>query len=572
MALAVSVQSIASEMSTFAPPSSLKERLDRDRDRDRQRRGSVASTSSRRLLPRNESCLLGSEETNKESSDDSRRRSTSICSSLGRGSVGPVISTPRAEKRTTLGMGLREQEQHMIKIGRENWALKIDVTMLKKKRDELGALNEKLMQQVETLSRENRQLKRDLTRTKEELEKRERELDEACRMYERLGATSVVLEELSKKQQVQHHRQSPHEGYVLEGGNYGALRSPVTKVEGSRPSSRLGYPKTLHSASQAPEFLGPSVCAGGRVSPTPSDVSMTSTRTGISRSGLQSPLPSKSQVLGLHFLSSPSVSTCCSLRRIPIPRHVASEGEEDGDDSSSGEDMPTPQRGVESEVETDYASDSDSEYHDFKKSYCSPQLANPKTTVARAHAAKVTPPSSVASAYTKRGSLRRRILKFNREEEPDTSDDSSEEDDMFDSDAGGSSASLQRTLTPMTASPEPNKAYLASEEHDIEWKARASVLATVAKRVNYTGSVAGDLEPIDEQSVLPYRYSMSDDLRLPERIISASSVNVNIRENKSRIPIPSATSAVAQRRRKHLDSLSRLVVVREVLARKMLQV
>ena len=111
MALAVSVQSIASEMSTFAPPSSLKERLDRDRDRDRQRRGSVASTSSRRLLPRNESCLLGSEETNKESSDDSRRRSTSICSSLGRGSVGPVISTPRAEKRTTLGMGLREQEQ-----------------------------------------------------------------------------------------------------------------------------------------------------------------------------------------------------------------------------------------------------------------------------------------------------------------------------------------------------------------------------------------------------------------------------------------------------------------------------
>jgi len=464
----------------------------------------------------------------------------------------------------------------MIKIGRENWALKIDVTMLKKKRDELGTMNEKLTQQVETLSMESRQLKRELTRTKEELERRERELDEACRMYERLGATSVVLEELSRKQQVQHHQQPPHDGYILEGGNYGAPRSPVMKVGGgSRLSPRLGHSKTPQSASQAPEFLGPSVRAGGRVSPTLSNVSTVS--TGISRSGLQSPLPNKNQVLGLPFLSSPSVSTCCSLRRIPIPRHVASEGEEEDDDSSSGEGMPTPQRGAESEEDTDYTSDYDSEYQekdDLKKSNCPAQLATPKASVARAQAAKVTPPSSIASAYAKRGSLRRRILKFNREEEPDTSDDSSEEEDMFDSDVGGSTTSLQRTLTPMTASPEPHKAYPVTEEHDMGWKPRALALATVAKRVSYTGSVVGDLEPIDEQSVLPYRYSMFDDLRLPERINSAASsvVNVNTRGKESRIPVPSTTLAVAQKRRKHLDGLSRLMVVKEVLARKMLQV
>lgn len=465
----------------------------------------------------------------------------------------------------------------MVKIGRENWALKIDVTMLKKKRDELGTMNEKLTRQVETLSRENRQLKRDLTRTKEELEKRERELDEACRMYERLGATSVVLEELSKKQHVQPHQQPQHEGYDSEGGNYSAPRSTVMNVEGSRPSPYLSDLRMPQSASQAPEFLGPSVCASGRVSPTHSDASTTSSRIEISRSGFQSPLPNKNQVLGLRVLSSPSVSTCCSLRRIPIPRHVESDSEEEHDDSSSGEDMPTPQTGAESEEETDndsYASDSDSEYqekYDLKKSNCSPQPATPKASVARAHVAKVTPPSSIASGYTKRGSLRRRILKFNREEEPDTSDDSSEEEDMFDSDLGGSTTSLQRTLTPMTASPEPNKAYIVSEEHYMEWKPRASALAAVAKRVSYTGSVAADLEPIDEQSLPPYHYSMLDDLRQPERICFVASLvaNANTCGKKSRIPVPSTTSAVAQRRRKHLDSLSRLMVAKEVLAKKM---
>ncbi|KAF8445377.1 hypothetical protein BGX38DRAFT_1143422 [Terfezia claveryi] len=563
-------------MSTTAlpPPFSLAEKLGRDRNRDRQRRGSVASTSSRRVLPRKEYCLLGSDNTNKEPSDALRRRPVSICSSLGRGSEDSVTSTLRTEKRVSLGMGLREQEQHMIKIGRENWALKIDVTMLKKKRDELGTMNEKLTRQVETLSRENRQLKRDLTRTKEELEKRERELDEACRMYERLGATSVVLEELSRKQQVQHHQQPPHEGYILEGGKCSAPRSHVMRVEGSRSSPRLGYSKTPQSTSQAPEFLGPSVHAGGRVSPTLSDRSTTSTSTGISRSRLQSPLPNKHQAFGLPFLSSPSVSTCCSLRRIPIPRHVASEGEEADDDSSSGEDMPTPQRGPESEEGTDYISVSGSEYQetDDPKSNCPPQLVTPKFIVARAHASRVTPPSSIASAYTKRGSLRRKILKFNREEEPDTSDDSSEEEDMFDSDIGGSITSLQHTLTPMTASPEPNKAYLVTGEHDVERKPRASALATVAKRVSYTGPVSGDLEPIDEQSVLPYCNPTIGDLQLPERINfpTSSVVNVNTRGNKSRIPAPSTTSAVAQRRR-HLDSLSRLVVGRVALARKMLQ-
>jgi len=467
----------------------------------------------------------------------------------------------------------------MVKIGRENWALKIDVTMLKKKRDELGTMNEKLTRQVETLSRENRQLKRDLARTKEELENRERELDEACRMYERLGATSVVLEELSKKQQAQHHHKLPHEGYVLEGGNYRASRSPVARVEGSGPSPRLSYSKTPQFASQAPEFLGPSVCASGRVSPSLSAASTTSARTGISRSGLQSPLPSKNQVLGLPFLSSPSVSTCCSLRRLPIPRHVESDDEEGGD-SSSGEDIPTPQIGGQSDEEIDkdsYTSDSGSEYTakgDLKMPGCPPQLTTPRASLARTHTAKVTPQSSIASGYTKRGSLRRRILKFNREEEPDTSDDSSEEEDMFDSDAGGSTTSLQHTLTPMTASPEPNRAYLASEANDMERSPRASALATVAKRVSYTGTVAGSLEPIDEQSALPYRYSMFDGLRLAERIDSAASsvVGVNTRGSKSRIPAPSTASAVAQKRRKHLDSLSRLLVSREVLARKMLQV
>ncbi|KAF8425907.1 hypothetical protein EV426DRAFT_710375 [Tirmania nivea] len=564
-------------MSAFTPPPPfpLVEHL--DRDRDRHRRGTVASTSSRRVLPRKESCLLGSEETNKKSSGASRRRPASICSSMGAGSPDSTISTLRAEKRMTSGMGLREQEQHMVKIGRENWALKIDVTMLKKKRDELGVMNEKLTWQVETLSRENRQLKRDFTRAKEELEKRERELDEACRMYERLGATSVVLEELSKKQQAQHHQQPPHGGYVLEGGNYDAPRSPVMEVDRSRPSPRLDYSKTPKSASQASEFLGPSIRAGVHVSPTPSNVSTASTRTGISRSGLQSPLPNKNQLLGLHFLSSPSVSTCCSLRRVPIPRHVASEDEEEHDDSSSSGGMPTPQRGAESEDETDYVSESDSEYQqtdDLKKSNCLPQLATPKASIARANATKVTPPSSIASAYAKRGSLRRRILKFNREEEPDTSDDSSVEEDLFDSDIGGSTISLQRTLTPLTASPEPSKVYLVAEEHDMEWIPRASALTTVTKRVSYSGSTAGDLEPIDKPLVLPYRYSMFDGLQLPERINSAASsvVNVNTRGNKSRIPVPSTTSAVAQRRRKHLDSLSRLAIAREVLARKMLQV
>ncbi|RPB23259.1 hypothetical protein L211DRAFT_280942 [Terfezia boudieri ATCC MYA-4762] len=362
-------------------------------------------------------------------------------------------------------------------------------------------------------------------------------------MYERLGATSVVLEELSRKQQVQHHQQPPHERYILEGGKYSAPRSPVMKVEGSRPSSRLDYSKTPQSTSQAPEFLGHSVRAGGRVSPTLSDRSTTSTSTGIIRSRLQSPLPNKHQVLGLAFLSSPSVSTCCSLRRIPVPRHVASEDEEADDDSSSGEDMPTPQRGAESEEGTDYTSDSGSGYQEMDD------------------------PSS--NSYTKRGSLRRKILKFNREEEPDTSDDSSEEEDMFDSDIGGSITSLQHTLTPMTASPEPNKAHFVTGEHDVEWKPRASALATVAKRVSYTGPVSGDLEPIYEQSVLS---PMFGDSQIPERINSATSseVNVNTPGNKSRIPVPSTTSAVAQRRR-HLDSLSRLVVGKVVLARKTLQ-
>lgn len=552
----------------FPPPFSLAENLDTDRNRDKQRRGSVASTSSRRVLSRKENCLLGSEKTNKEPSDAFRRRPVSICGSLGSGSADSITSTLRTENSLSFGMGLRVQEQHMIKIGRENWALKIDVTMLKKKRDELGDMNEKLTRQVETLSRENRQLKRDLTRTKEELEKRERELDEACRMYERLGATSVVLEELSRKQQVQHHQQPPHERYILEGGKYSAPRSPVMKVEGSRPSSRLDYSKTPQSTSQAPEFLGHSVRAGGRVSPTLSDRSTTSTSTGIIRSRLQSPLPNKHQVLGLAFLSSPSVSTCCSLRRIPVPRHVASEDEEADDDSSSGEDMPTPQRGAESEEGTDYTSDSGSGYQemDDPSSNCPPP---PKVSMARAHASRVTPPSSLTSAYTKRGSLRRKILKFNREEEPDTSDDSSEEEDMFDSDIGGSITSLQHTLTPMTASPEPNKAHFVTGEHDVEWKPRASALATVAKRVSYTGPVSGDLEPIYEQSVLS---PMFGDSQIPERINSATSseVNVNTPGNKSRIPVPSTTSAVAQRRR-HLDSLSRLVVGKVVLARKTLQ-
>lgn len=68
----------------------------------------MASASSRRVLPKKENCLLDSE---KGSSDAPRRRPASICSALGGGSVDAIISTLRAEKRTTSGMGLREQEQ-----------------------------------------------------------------------------------------------------------------------------------------------------------------------------------------------------------------------------------------------------------------------------------------------------------------------------------------------------------------------------------------------------------------------------------------------------------------------------
>jgi len=109
MASALRIQSTPSEMSTLAPPFSIAEHL--YRGRDRQRRGSVASTSSRRVLPRKESCLLDSQKTSKESSDASRRRDASICSALGEGSADSIISTLRAEERATLGMGLREQEQ-----------------------------------------------------------------------------------------------------------------------------------------------------------------------------------------------------------------------------------------------------------------------------------------------------------------------------------------------------------------------------------------------------------------------------------------------------------------------------
>lgn len=455
----------------------------------------------------------------------------------------------------------------MDKIGRENWALKFDVTMLKKKRDDLENTNEKLTSQVEALSMENRELKRDLKRTKEELEKRESELDEACRIYERLGQTGAVLAELSKSQ-AQNHQQSSLDEYTIGSGRDYSPRSPIMKVDRSSPSSRMAFTKFPHCA-QAPEFDGPTVCASGRFSPTPSLQSTASTKTGVSRSGFQSPLPNKSN--GLPYLASPSVSTCCSLRR--IPRHVPSDDEEDECSSSEDEITTSNTSRLEKKYDSEFYGNADRE-EPRKLRYI------PEPTTLKRHITKLTPPSSVASICIKRESCRR-VLRYNRENEPDTSDYSSGED-VFDSDVSVSTTSVPQTPTSMPASPPTTKANLSTNGQAMEWRPRAVALA--AKRISYTGFV--DLAPIHERPVmaintnrLSHRYPMFDGLNLQERKDSAASSMVNasvvsrcqVRNLKSRIPAPSTTSVVAKKR-KHLDTLSRKVLAKEVMGKHMIKV
>lgn len=402
----------------------------------------------------------------------------------------------------------------MVKLGRENWALKIDVTLLKKKRDELGSMNEQLTHQVEALSRENRELKRELKRTQAVLDCRERELDEACRIYEKLGQTKAVLEVLTKTQRTQQPG-----GYDRHGAD-----SPVW---GSRP----GSPSSVRSTR--------------RVAPKSTE---------------------REKGRGLPVLSSPSVSTCCSLRH--IPRHISTD-DEDGD--SSEDDSPTPPRTVGGWESEKGSCGSHIEEIEIKSHSSLSQVS-----------AEITPPSSTTSVHTKKGTCQKRILKFNRCEEPDSSDYSSDEEDMFDSDCYGSTASSPNTLTPMTSSPEPNRAYVSGHESNPERMRKLPPLA-VPNRASYTGSI--ELAPIDETPGIlntpnTYRNSMfCNGLGLIEPFDCSASVtdslfysNTNTTSYPCRIPIPSTTKSTVQRNRRHLDSTSRMMTAREVLTKKLLKV
>ena len=390
-------------------------------------------------------------------------------------------------------------------------------------------MNEQLTQQVEALSRENRELKRELKRTQATLDCRERELDEACRIYEKLGQTKAVLDVLTETQQTQ---QPGGGGGGGGGGGYDRprVKSPVWGSRSADSSSSIRRTRWVAPKSSEREK--------GR---------------------------------GLPILSSPSVSTCCSLRR--IPRHISTD-DEDGDSSEDDSPTPPPPRRV-----GDWESEKGSYDSDVEEVILKPRSS------ASWVSAEITPPSSTTtSVHIKKGTCQKRVLKFNRCEEPDSSDYSSGEEDMFDSDCYGSTTSLPNTLTPMTSSPEPNRAYVASGESNLERMRKLPLSSAVPNRAGYTGSM--ELAPIDETpgilnaSTTYQQHPMfCNGLGLIGPFDCSASVagsllydRTNTTSYPSRIPIPSTTKSTVQRKRRHLDPTSRMMTAREVLTKKLLKV
>ncbi|KAF8473349.1 hypothetical protein BDZ91DRAFT_790120 [Kalaharituber pfeilii] len=444
-------------------------------------------------------------------------------------SCNVTSTTAKPERRISAGMGLREQEQHMVKIGRENWALKIDVTLLKKKRDELGAINEKLVQRVEALSKENKDLKQELKRTEAELKAREGELDEAGRACRKLRKNLVML----KKK--------------LGSQNQGSNGAPDLEED-----SKDAYSSTNSYGLERTDRIA----KYGRSSPSiQSRISSLTSQKRSSKSQKNGTIRTNSSSFCLQPPNI-SASSLCS-----IPRHVSSD-EQDGKCSSDG---AVADEGEES---------SDNRHSDFEyeKNNGRTKAQQDLKLHPREDSDKVSR-SDATFSNLRNKPLRRRILKFNRCEEPDTSDSSSGEENFFDSDFAARNTSLP--LTPMTMSPEPsNQSQFPAEQgarkpgspNSSQNERKPPFL----KRLDFAGSV--DVGPIDQRSVvsatvpLTSRYSLFQPGNQQSPHSSNSFTRLNECISVSRIPSPCINAA--QRRRRHLDPLSKLMVAKELLTRK----
>ena len=436
----------------------------------------------------------------------------------------------------------------MVKIGRENWALKVDVTLLKRKRDELGTMNEKLTQRVEALSRENLELKRDLKRTKEELKDRESELDDACKMYDQLRQAVAALKDMMREQ--------PRPQGIITEPQSDSARSPALRPL-VRTDTRSPTPlKALYKVSQdTPARESPEEVErpAGRASPSHSRHSTDTAVTAISYGTAR--MRGMSETHGSIYPRSPSVSTAsfCSA----LPRHIDSDDE---DEHKSEQGKSTKHE--ESDLESDSA-DQVSELHK------TPGIADQQR-----FGRNIPAGSNTTGSVKPMRRIYRRVLRFNRCEEPDTSDYSSGDEDVFGSDFGGSDTSSP--LTPMTASPEPNQRYLSlqasakySVDSDqesnitkIQWKKPSS-----NKRVSYCSTV--DVRSVDRRSVISttapsvYRCPLVD---TNKPVTPSKSMEYERDDSK----IPSPTTSAAQSRRRHLDVISRMITARELLTRKLL--
>ncbi|KAI5788883.1 hypothetical protein DFH27DRAFT_614475 [Peziza echinospora] len=434
------------------------------------------------------------------------------------------------------GMCLREQEQHVVKLGKENWALKLDVTLMKQSRDNLTRVNAGLQESVDKLTRETRSVKEDLAEIRSSLKERERELGEAYQMIDKLHDTVAVLREKLKV-----FKQVPEFFFDKESVKYAA--SPrIPQVEESRPVS-------------------PAVSEDGRVSPALSLLSESECGSESSSSAGSWTRQTGSRSL-FSISESSSSASLRSLRETQLqqqsqPRSVS------------------PFFGYKATTTTE------SKYATEKR-----KLAPLDTAGKNARSSNTTTThhiNMVGQKHTQRidcdsysnPTSPRRVLTFNRTEEPDSSDYSSG-DDIFDSEY----FEEDYVRTPHTLSPEPRQNFspwgypelyspFGSTAGGSQIKRSGSRQSQGSRRT--LSSASSDYERPNMMMRPPQRKVTSLQQFLAERLMGLSAPAGSVRTCRpSRIPSPSSKLVGGDKlsQRRHLDPISQRNFQRETLERR----